>query len=147
METCRHLHSLTNEQLPENGVKKECTHVYYVYPLILDDLKLGVHKNRIVDALKAEGLPIASKYCNLHLMPMYQRKIAYGSNGFPWNSEIYKGNVSYHKGICPVAETLQDRTFIGIGMCVHDYSDDDIDLIVAAFHKVWRNMEEIKKNS
>jgi dTDP-4-amino-4,6-dideoxygalactose transaminase len=125
-------------------VKDGCTHVYYVHPLVLDNLKIGAHRDQIVSALRAEGLAIAGKYCNLHLLPMYQKKVAYGSKGFPWNSENYKGDVSYNKGICPVAEKLQDSKFLGIGMCVNDYSDDDINLIVNAFKKVWRNLNELK---
>ncbi len=125
-------------------VKPACTHVYYVYPLVLDDNLAGVSRDTLVAALKAEGLTIAAKYCNLHLLPMYQKKIAYGTRGFPWRPEIYKGNVSYRKGICPVAEDLQDRSFLGVGMCVHDYADEDVQLIIAAFKKVWRNRGELK---
>lgn len=125
-------------------VKDGCTHVYYVYPLVLDELKIGLHRDKIVSALEAEGLAVSGKYCNLHLLPMYQKKVAYGSKGFPWNTENYKGDVSYSKGICPVAEKLQDSCFFQIGMCVHDYSTDDIILIINAFQKIWRNLNKLK---
>ena len=63
-------------------------------------------------ALEAEGLEgLTNGYQNIHLLPMYQNKIAYGSNGFPWNSEICKREISYEEGICPVAEKLHSKTF------------------------------------
>jgi perosamine synthetase len=127
-------------------VKADRTHVYYVYPLILDLEELDVSRDKIHAALQAEGVAVSKRYQNIHLLPMYQQKIAYGSNGFPWTSDICHRDVNYKKGICPVAEELNDSTYLGFGMCVYDLSDEDIDLIIKAFKKVWSNIEEIKKN-
>ena len=52
--------------------------------------------------------------------------------------------MNYLKGICPVAEELHDKTFIILPMCLYDYSDEDIQLINSAFHKVWNNLESLK---
>lgn len=122
-----------------------CTHVYYVYPLVLNCQLLGVSRNRIYQALLSEGVPgLAPGYANLHLLPMYQNKIAYGSSGFPWSSEICRRNVNYKKGICPVAEELHESTYLGIEMCLHNYDNDDVDLVIESFQKVWRNIEELQ---
>lgn len=127
-------------------VKENCTHVYYVYPLVLDLHALGVSRAKIADALTAEGVPQpAQGYQNVHLLPMYQKKIAYGKRGFPWSSDIYKGNVSYAKGICPVAESLHDNNLIGMGLCEHRFDDKEVDQILAAFHKVWNNLDQLRK--
>jgi dTDP-4-amino-4,6-dideoxygalactose transaminase len=126
-------------------VEPNCTHAYYVYSIVLDIEKLGVSRQRIVDALVAEGVDgIGGGYVNVHLLPMYQQKIAYGSRGFPWTSELCKREIDYGKGICPVAEDLHDSTFVGFPMCLHDLSDVDADLIVTAFRKVWDNMEALR---
>jgi hypothetical protein len=61
--------------------------------------------------------------------------------GFPWTSDICRRDVDYSKGICPVAEQLNDSTYLGFGMCVYDLTENDVDLIVAAFHKVWNSLE------
>jgi dTDP-4-amino-4,6-dideoxygalactose transaminase len=127
-------------------VKADRTHVYYVYPLILDLEELDVSRDQIHAALQAEGVAVGKRYQNIHLLPMYQKKIAYGSNGFPWTSDICNRDVNYSKGICPVAEELNDSTYLGFGMCVYDLNNEDIDLIIKAFKKVWSNIEEIKKN-
>lgn len=126
-------------------VEPECTHAYYVYPLLLDVEALDISRTRIAEALRAEGLSISTGYQNLHLLPMYQNKQAYGSRGFPWTSDICHRNVDYSKGICPVAEELHDSTYLGFGMCVYNLSVHDIDLIVAAFRKVWASMDELRK--
>lgn len=124
-------------------VKTDCTHVYYVYPMTVDGKALGVSRDRLHAALRAEGVPVGSKYQNLHLLPMYQEKMAYGSKGFPWTSDIYKGSVSYRKGICPVAERLQDAQYIGLPMCAYELSDGDVDLVVTSFEKVWANLRSL----
>lgn len=126
-------------------VKAECTHAYYMYSMILDTEQLGVSRARIIEALRAEGVTgLAEGYTNLHLMPMYQEKIAFGSKGFPWTSDICRRDVSYKKGICPMAENLHDTTYLGFLMCMSEMIDEDIDLMVQAFHKVWSQLELLK---
>jgi perosamine synthetase len=126
-------------------VKPDCTHAYYVYPMVLDVECLGVSRDRIYEALVAEGIEgLAPGYTNLHLLPMYQQKIAYGSKGFPWTSEICHRDVDYSQGICSVAEELQTNQYLGYEMCLSDLSDDDVDLIVQAFAKVWEKMELLR---
>ena len=127
-------------------VKPGCTHVYYVCPLLIDESKTDVSRDLIIKAMQAEGVSLSQGYINLHLLPMYQRKIAYGKNGFPWSANFYKGQVSYKKGICPVAEELQDKQYAGLGMCLYKYTSNEIDLIIRAFLKVWDNLEELKSH-
>lgn len=139
------LRGLVGLQVPV--IKPDCTHVYYVYPLVLDVNLLGVSRDKIWQALQAEGVPLGKNYQNLHLLPMYQKKIAYGSKGFPWSSEICHREVSYARGICPLAEELNDTSYLSIGMCVYDLTDDHIDLIIQAFKKVWNSLEALHSYS
>lgn len=128
-------------------VKLGCSHVYYVYPLVYDDTQTGVPREQVVKALRAEGVPASVGYLNLHLLPMYQQRIAHGRNGFPWSAPFYHGTVSYAKGICPVAEDLHDRRYIGMSMCLFDYTAQDIDLLISAFRKVWSNLDRLRQAS
>jgi perosamine synthetase len=126
-------------------VNADCTHVYYVYPMVLDIEQLGVPRARLIEALEAEGVSgLAAGYTNIHLLPVYQQKIAYGSKGFPWASDICQREVSYQKGICPVAERLHESTYLGFAMCMHELVDEDVDLIGRAFLKVWDQMDSLK---
>jgi len=122
-----------------------CTHVYYVYAMSLDTALLGISSQRLHKALTAEGIPaLGASYQNLHLLPMYQKKMAYGSKGFPWISDICKREVSYAKGICPVAEDLHESSFLGFGICSHEFNDEEVELIITAFQKVWRNLDALR---
>jgi perosamine synthetase len=125
-------------------VEPECTHVYYVYGLVYDPDATGISRDVIVRALQAEGVPASGQYENLHLLPIYQQRIAYGSKGFPWSGGLYKGSVSYRKGVCPVAEDLQDRRYIGLEMCSAAYTDQEIGLLAQAFHKVWAHLDTLR---
>ena len=125
-------------------IKEGFTHSFYVYGIIYNEDINNCPRKNIYAALKAEGLPIVDSYANLHLLPMYQEKIAYGKKGFPWSSDIYKGNVSYKKGICPIAENLNDKTFLKIPLCDYELSDDVVEKIIFGFEKVWHNINELK---
>ena len=137
------LSMLDGLQVPK--IKPDCDHVYYVYPIILDTKKLGIGKFKIVDALIAEGVPsIMRGYINLHLLPMYQQKIAYGRSGYPWRDRDHVSAVSYEKGICPVAEDMQDNSMFALGLCAHYFNNDEVDLVISAFRKVWDNLTHLR---
>lgn len=124
-------------------VRPDCTHAYYVYPMVLDTAMLGVSRDRIHQALVAEGVEhLGARYVNVHRMSMYQRKTAYGTKGFPWS--IARRDVDYRVGICPVAEELQDRSYLGYHICMSELGETEVDLVVAAFHKVWGQLEALR---
>jgi perosamine synthetase len=128
-------------------IKDGVTHAYYMFPMVLDCDMLGVTRNQIFTALEAEGVTgLAAGYANVHLLPLYQKKIAYGSKGFPWSSNICKREVNYAKGICPIAEELHEKSYLGYEMCLNELDNNDVDLIIAAFKKVWKNLDHLKKN-
>jgi dTDP-4-amino-4,6-dideoxygalactose transaminase len=118
------------------------THSYYVYGINLDLKFLNHSRDHIIKKLRAKGVPgMGSGYTCLHLLPMFQKKIAYGYNGFPWKSDIYNGNVSYSKGICPNAEYLHTKSFISFAICLYDLNADDVKFIIRSFKKVWKELK------
>jgi dTDP-4-amino-4,6-dideoxygalactose transaminase len=126
-------------------VSAAATHVYYVYGITLDIDKLGVSRQRIVEALRAEGVPsLMAGYQNLHLLPMFRNKIAYGTKGFPWTSAYCTSDVQYGPGLCPTAEKLHNETFLGINICMNELPPADVALVVAAFHKVWAQLDQLR---
>jgi perosamine synthetase len=125
-------------------VMQDCTHVYYAYPIRLNSTEVGVSRDCLYKALQAEGVPIGKSYQNLHLLPMYQKKIAYGSKGFPWTAEFSRQDIDYGKGICPVAEGFQDDNYLSLGICMYEMSDSEVDQIVDAFLKVWKNLDKLQ---
>lgn len=121
------------------------THVYYVYGMTLDIDALGVSREKIAAALRAEGVPaLVVGYQNLHLLPLFRHKIAYGTQGFPWTSPYCSRDIQYGPGLCPVAEELHAKTFLGLNLCMNDYPVDDVQLVIAAFRKVWAALDSLQ---
>tara|TARA_B110000027_G_scaffold43891_1_gene48363 strand:- start:1395 stop:2675 length:1281 start_codon:yes stop_codon:yes gene_type:complete len=126
-------------------VKKGCTHSYYVYPMVINTKMLGISKQKIYDALVAEGVQgLQIKFTNAHRLPMFVNKIAYGNKNFPWTYSKKSKKIKYGNGTCPVAEDLQDNTYMGFGMFFYEYTRSDINLIIKSFKKVWSNLNALK---
>ena len=121
------------------------THVYYVIPLVLKLQSSRIKRGDIVEALRAEGVMVGEGYQILHKLPIYQKRVAYGSEGYPWKSCGVDSNVTYEKVCLPVAEKLHDETLISIPMTMYKFNSNDIDLIVSAFKKVFLNLKEIEE--
>lgn len=118
-------------------IRKNTTHSFYIYPLILDLDIIKINRKKIFSALVKEGIQgLTDKYVLLHLYPIFQKKIAYGSKNFPWST--FKNKTRYSQGICPVAENLQNKTFLGLQIQLYELKEKDINLIILAFKKVWR---------
>jgi perosamine synthetase len=134
------LADLPGLQLP--AVADQATHVYYVFGMTLDPELLGRSRGWVVEALRAEGVTaLLDGYQCIHLNPLFQHRIAYGAEGFPWKG-LASGDstVTYSPGLCPVAEDLHHRTFLGLHLCAHPYNDPQIDQVVYAFLKVWDHL-------
>ena len=46
--------------------------------------------------------------------------------------------INYKKGICPNAEFLNDKSFIGLNLCNFDYSEGDLNYIIKCFKYIWK---------
>lgn len=136
------------------AVRPGCTHVYYEHALLYDATIAGVPRDRFVAAVARE-LPVTEGRESdgplinpgygipLYRLPMYQRKTAFGQQGYPFTSPPVEGTVNYGEGICPVAERLTDAELI-----VHEFmrppaTEADLDDVVAAFWKVWNHRSEL----
>lgn len=136
-------------------VRLNSTHVYYVQPFLYDEKKVGVIRNKFIDAIKAElpttewreseGQQISCGYVKpLYLMPLFQQKICFGDKGYPFSSEFYQGTTSYEKGLCPVAERLHEKELFTHEFMRPPATQTDLDDIIKAFEKVYENKEELQ---
>jgi len=132
-------------------IRKECTHAYYVHPFKFDEDIAGLSRNVFIEAVRAElpvtelregeGPLLSCGYVKpLYLQPLYQKRIVYGSGGYPFN----KSDVSYDKGICSVAERMHEKEFFCHELMRPGMTRDDLDDVVRAFEKVWENRRYIK---
>jgi len=121
--------------------QKNWTHNYYIYPISINLKKIKVSRKKVIMLLEKEGVQgLISGYANVHKLPIFNRKIAYGTKGFPWslNGKTYKNKYKYK---CKVSETMHNKNFIGIEVCLFDLNKKDIDLIIKAFLKVWKKIK------
>ena len=121
------------------------THAYYIYALQIDNSRLGLDRSTLLKALAAEGVPgLVGSYQNLHLLPLFRQRIAYGTGGFPWRGAQGDSPVQYGPGLCPVAEDLHTRAFLGLALGQFSHGDEEVGLIVRAFHKVWSQLDKLR---
>jgi dTDP-4-amino-4,6-dideoxygalactose transaminase len=122
------------------------THAYYIYGLQLDTARMGVSRERLLQALRAEGVPgLVGSYQNLHLLPLFRHRIAYGTAGFPWKGAPQgDSTVTYGPGLCPVAEDLHSRSFFGLALGQFAHGAQEISQIIGAFRKVWGQIDALR---
>ena len=132
------------------AVRDGCTHVYYVQPFKYNEEEAGVHRDRFIEAVKAElapterregeGVKVVCGYEKpLYLQPIFKNKTAYGSKGCPFVKPWYDGDVKYEKGLCPVTERMYEKELFYHDLMRPSMSNDDMDDVVMAFEKVWDN--------
>jgi perosamine synthetase len=128
-------------------------HAYYLYPVKYDSTMTGITRKTFVRAVNAEFPPakiweqfgfIEGYVKPLYLTPLYQKKIAIGQNGFPWNINP-SVEYEYTKGICPVAERMFEEELIYTPLIREPLSENDLEDFVAAIKKVLENSAELIK--
>jgi dTDP-4-amino-4,6-dideoxygalactose transaminase len=128
------------------SVAPDVRHGYYVYVMRYDSRATGVPRARFAAALKAEGVPISEGYVEpIYLQPVYQQRIGYGRDGFPFTYPGYKGSVSYDRGLCPVTERMHFEEVLLTNICHANITQRDLDDFVAAFEKVYQCRAELQQ--
>ncbi len=127
-------------------VRKDCAHVYYLYPLRFHQENIGVSREIFVKAMQAEGMSISQGYVKpIYLEPMFQKRIVYGSRSCPFSCPFYKGSVSYAAGCCPTAEKLYYKEIITTDICKYPNSEKEVDEFVSSVKKIVDNIGELKR--
>ncbi|NGZ28813.1 MAG: DegT/DnrJ/EryC1/StrS family aminotransferase, partial [Magnetococcales bacterium] len=135
-------------------VHQGAQHVYYVHACLFDEQMAGIHRNRFVAAVaaelpvfqgrEAEGVKISSGYVRpLYLLPLFQQRIAFGSQGFPFSLSPPEAQLTYAKGICPVTEQLHEHKLF-LHEFIHPLMEEqDLLDVIHAFEKVWENRKDL----
>ena len=79
----------------------------------------------------------------IYLQPLYQQRVGYGRNGFPFKSPYYEGSVSYDRGICPVTERMYFEELIYTDVCHAGMTRADLVDFADAIEKVLENANEL----
>ncbi|MFH1019057.1 MAG: DegT/DnrJ/EryC1/StrS family aminotransferase [Pseudomonadota bacterium] len=134
-------------------IREGCEHAFYVQACKFDGQVAGISRDRFIEAVRAElpvfegrekeGVKIGCGYVRpLYLQPIFQKKIAYGTGGYPFVNQS-GNNVSYEKGICPVCERMHEKELFTHEMIVPSMDRPDLDEVLQAFVKVWENREAL----
>ncbi len=145
-----------NEQLGQipcikpTKIREGAKHAFYVHPLTFDATVAQMHRNRFIDAVKAELPPtllreesmvlLSYGYVKpLYLQPLYQERIAFGRDGYPFSLS----DITYPKGLCPITEAMHFDHLVTHEFMRPGMSKADMDDVIGAFQKVWENRSEL----
>lgn len=125
----------------------DCQHVYYMYVIKYDEQVTGIPRDLFLEALNAEGCFMRGGYVRpIYLEPVYQKKICFGPNGFPFSANPRNANLSYAPGICPTCERMQDRELMLTAVMQPPQTEADMDLFVEACAKVLANGDALRRH-
>ena len=123
-------------------IRKDCTHAYYFYVMKYNEKKMGIPRDLFVKAVTAEGFTLRAGYVTpIYLEPLYQQKICFGPNGFPFTANPRNANLSYQKGICPVTERMHEKEVILTNIIYPPLTLADMDAFTDAMKKVIANKD------
>lgn len=127
-------HKLTEFDFIQSPIiRAECTHVYYLFPMLIDEVKLGISRDNFVAALKAEGMPVANYVKPLYKIPLYSKHA-------PEKISMYDPKKF------PVTESLANNKMVVTSICRPPLEKSDIDQFVSAIKKVCLNKSSFTKN-
>lgn len=141
--------------LTVQSIERGSTHSYYMYPIRFDEAVIGISRNLFLRAVSAElpkprywdTTPLAEGYVKpLYLNPIYQKKIAIGKKGFPFNFNP-GATYDYSKGLCPVTEKLYEKELLLSPLVREGMNMGDINDFANAIEKVISNLQELKRSS
>lgn len=136
---------------PQAAPPDGSTHAYYLLPFHFDAATAGLSRSQFVRAVLAElpapegfeGTALTEGYVKpLYLNPIYQKRIAIGTKGFPFNL-CPPGWPDYSPGICPVTERMYERELLLSPITREPLTTADMDDLVAAVTKVLENAPAI----
>jgi dTDP-4-amino-4,6-dideoxygalactose transaminase len=121
--------------------------VPHVFPVFYDASVTGVEREKILAALRAEGIPVGFGYLRLmNENPIFLKKIAYGRDQCPWSCHLseYKGD--YKAGAFQVAENLINEKFIWFYHINRPNGIEDMRDVSKAFRKVFNELDFLREN-
>jgi len=122
------------------GATRSAWHLFiYMYDRQQMD---GVSRDRFIDALSAEGIPVGRGYNPLYQEGMFQA--GWDRTRPPFSPNVYSGTVDYDATTCPNCEFICSDGSFWSGQSVLLGTTADMDDIADAICKVRDNLDELK---
>jgi|SaaInlStandDraft_6_1057023.scaffolds.fasta_scaffold04618_2 perosamine synthetase len=110
-------------------VRENCSHVFYLYPMIFDKDKIGISRDQFLFAMQKEGAPVSNYVRPLYRLPLYAHKFGqlecYDPDNFP--------NV----------EGLWKDKMVTTNICRPPLSEEHIYKFINAIRKIYKYRKEI----
>jgi len=92
-------------------IPKGCKHSFWLYPLTIDEDRLGISPEKFAEAVSAEGIPAGQGYIKkpLYMFPVLRDKKTYGDSHCPFDCPLHGEPVEYGEGLCPKTEEILRR--------------------------------------
>jgi len=127
-------------------IEEGSDHGFYLYPIKYDQSKTGISRDLFVKALQSEGISVGAGYVKpIYLEPIFQSQVAYGNQHCPFSCPLYKGTVSYSKGLCPETEKMHFDELLTTDICKYPNTKKEVDEFLEAVEKIIIHMKELKK--
>jgi perosamine synthetase len=128
-------------------VRNGCKHVYYFYVMKYEKSVTGLSRENFVKAVNAEGYYLRGGYLRpIYLEPMFKQKICFGKEGYPFTANSRNDEIKYEKGLCPVAERLNNEEVILTNIIYPPLTINDMDGFVRSIKKVILHAKEIEQH-
>ena len=106
----------------------------------------GIPRDKFIEALKAEGVPIG---VGAHGEPIYRnplfQNMSFGRTGCSVRCPLYGKEVDYRKTFCPEAERIYKEEALSLPHAVFLGEREEMDLILDAMRKIRENTDEVSK--
>lgn len=123
-------------------IQPDCEHTYYRYAIRVEPGALPIRTSTLVNALNAEGFDWYAGYKPLNTYPIYQEKMAFGRQGYPFNAPFYNGDPDYSMDSFPNV-----RHHLQYSFSTEDVRPpltfEDMDSMLQAFRKVYENLDAL----
>jgi len=109
---------------------------YWFYMMRINEREARVSRDEFSKALAAEGVPNQPGYIPtcVYEYDLFLNKNAYPGSDCPFGCKYYGRDISYYKGLCPVAEEVLNTA---VRFAVNEfYTDDDANEVIEAIRKV-----------
>ena len=109
---------------------------YWFYMFRIDEKKAGITRDDFSKALEAEGIPNQAGYIPncIYEYDLFANKSVYLGSDCPFGCKMYGKDITYGKGLCPIAEGILETA---IRISINEfYTDKDVNEIIEAIRKV-----------
>lgn len=123
----------------------DCTrHAYHLFPLRFDPAVLGISREPLLKAIRAEGIPIGPGYA----IPLYRQPIFKNLAFGPYTGYRSTGfNLTFTHTRCPNCELICSTQGAWMEQRLLLSTLRDLDDILRAFEKVYTNRKKLKESS